>query len=275
MKRPILLLALLAAPRFVIAQPAAQPQLDAPVTHHVITDGRATGDAVASIVFIANEENARGIAMMGAFYNAFQNAKSYQGHFILTQTTVKDGKTTQFNSLDWDSTWQKEAVTGVVRSHAKGIFTKTQDGQTSTESVSTVNDGRTSNRAYITRGLWTTRPQTPTSAYDFFQAPAYLSWTATLLRVVQATNLQVVKNDDGTTRVSSVDGTYEAVFNARGILQSYKAKQLNDITVEVKIERLELNPALNNELFKWNIPEGAKQVAPDDARAKIDFSFGF
>jgi len=159
MKRPFLLLALLMAPRFVMAQPDVKPQPDVPATPQVRPDGRAMGDTLASIIFIANEENARGIAMMGAFYNALQNANSYQGHFIFTQTTVKDGKTTQSNSLDWDSTWQKEALTGVVRSHAKGIFTKTQDGQTSTESVSSVNDGRTSNRAYITRGLWTTRPQ--------------------------------------------------------------------------------------------------------------------
>ena len=275
MKFPSFFVALALVPQLLVPHLAlAQPETKTAPNANTPPDPRAMANAMAPLMFVFNEENQRGVAMMGAFYNSIQNAKSYQAHFVLTQTTSKDGKVTQVKILDWESTWQKGDKTDLLKVSSNGTYTVTENGKTTVEQMSGIDDGQTSNRYYGARNTWTERPQTKDSSRDYSQIATLLPWMTTLLRVPVASNLKIEKRADATTKVSSADGNYEAIYNADGTLQGWKSGKDGAIA-ELRFDRLELNAPLSADTFKWQIPPGAKQMDADKESVKIDFNFNF
>lgn len=261
--------ALALVPRLALAQPETKAGPDA----NPAPDPRAVANAMAPLMFTFNEDNRRGVALMGAFYNSTENAKSYRGHFVITQTNSKEGKVTQVKTLDWDSTWQREEGTDAMKVSSSGFYSVTENGVTTVERMSGIEDGQKSNRYYTARNTWTERPQNKTSS-DYSSIATFLPWVSTLLRVPNASNLKLEKRGDGTKLVSSADGNYQALFNADGTLQNWKTSS-KDSTIEVHFDRLELNVPISADTFKWKIPQGAKQVDADKEGVKIDFNFNF
>lgn len=260
----------LLVPGLALAQPAAPPQPNPAAP----PDPRAAANAMAPLMFVFNEDNRRGVAMMGAFYNSIETAKTYQGHFVLTQTSTKDGQVTQVKTLDWESTWQRDGETESRKVSSDGSYTVTQDGKTTVEPVSGIDDGEKSYRYYGARDTWTERPQSKTSSPDYSTIATFLPWITTMMRVPAASNLKLEKRADGTAKVASLDGAYEAVYNTDGTLQNWKSSG-KDGTIELRFDRLRLNAAVDADTFKWQIPQGAKRVDDDKEGVKIEFNFNF
>lgn len=109
---------------------------------------------------------------------------------------------------------------------------------------------------------------------DYSEFAAFVPWVTTVLRILPPSDLSLKKREDGTTLVTSADGVYETIFNADGTLQEWKTSK-DGVTGAVRFDQLQLNAPIAADAFKWQVPENAKQVAPDDAKVEFKFSVNF
>ena len=257
MKRPILLLALLAAPRFVIAQPVAQPQPAQAAPNSKITD-----------------DNLDGLSLIANFYNTITHAKSYSGHFLFLKRQFKDGKSTGDKALVWKSAWVGDG-NGVVRqSHVQTRYTEVEGERRTEVEGMQLNDGTTSYSVIPARNVWSQRPSTQDS--DYAQIVARTVWTTTLLSFNNGLDLKRSKRvgqDNSPQIVFSGDhNSFEAVFDEKsGTLQSWEVQGKDGEFTQLVFFDLQINPTLSDGTFVWNQPVDAKEVPPEETAQNFQF----
>ncbi|RYX83187.1 hypothetical protein EON83_15885 [bacterium] len=254
MKRFLLLVALGLAPHFALAQ----PQPPAPNTPK----------------FKISPENMRSVALIGAFYNNIQRAKSYNGHLVMRKTQTVDDKVVLEKIVDCKSAWLAKGDGYVDKRRVEALYTETAEGKKSSKDVLIVDDGETTHHFLKMRNVWSKQPHDKEDS-DIVQIVSFAMWTTLLLAFDQGAEFTTQHRtlDDKSTQlvVSSGKGIVFVLDEKTGLLQNWRIENNNGETTEIRFNYLDINLPVPAAAFVWKQPEDAKQVGPEETEQKVEF----
>lgn len=257
MKRVFAILGLLAASHLVWAQTEDKTQIPSNAPR-----------------FQATEDNLRGVALVGAFYNSIARAKSYDGHFVLTKTIVKNGQVVTRKEVIWKSRWTSQSAGRYLKRTVDSTYELTQDGRTEKSGVLRVDDGENTRRFSSLRKMWSQKTQDKNDS-DLSQIIVQGVWMTTLLAFNQGAKFEIkpLFSKVQPTRLLITDQKgFELVFyQSTGLLESWKLQSDDGETTELRFVSFKLDVPVNFEAAALVIPNDARQVPPAEMDEEIKF----
>lgn len=278
MKHIPLLLAFFATTHLALAQPNVKPQPE--IKPQV--EAKPQADEDKDDERLTDKGHLSGMALIGSFYNALQHAQTFKGHMIVNITVTKNGQTTESKDMDWSSTSVSDAQGRIQKSRTQVSYTKTANGQTTTNGATLVDDGQTTRSFLPARNVWSQDPQDK-SDFDLPRKSVALLWSTALAAFEEGATFKVEERQSKTgtalLAVTTVDkdatgaGMLEAVFDKQsGMLQSWTVQgDEGGEKTEMRFSDIELDKPIAPETFVLSIPANAKQVAAKETDFDLDF----
>ena len=240
-----------------------------------------------------SKDNADALALIGGFYNKVRHAKIYRGRLMSVDTRFKDGKIEYQFTTEIQSSWIGDAKRegSISKSFTNYVTTRLQDGETTVEKFGSLHDGSENYRFnetnkrigsreevgkktifYKLEKTWSVRDQVADTKAIPLQFTSN-AWFEALTQFDGGINFKVERRTvEGQEQIVVKNaGSLAYVFDAKtGDLQSWTRTHTQG-SKEYRWLNTEFDVPLEDSVFVWKAPEGAKEVAPETMRLFLPF----